>query len=82
MLTDYNFTKVDLNLASEVEGDAETSYEIYDFRAASTGHRQSARRCSRSRCAPGESLVGESDRRRRLVSGHKFTLEEHPADET
>ena len=83
VLTDYNFTKVDLNLASEVEGDAETSYEIYDFpgRYIDTGHgsERSTVRMESLR-AERDLLVGESDCRR-LVSGHKFTLEEHPRDD-
>lgn len=83
VLTDFNFTKVDLNLASEVEGSAETSFEIYDYpgRYADTGHgsdRSTVR--MESLRAERDLLVGESDCRR-FISGHKFTLDEHPRDD-
>ncbi len=83
VLTDYNFTKVDLNLASEAEGNAESDLEIYDFpgryRDTDHGAERSTVRMESLR-AERDLLLGEGDCRR-LASGHKFTLEEHPRDD-
>lgn len=83
MLRDFNFEKVDLDLGTHTDGSAETDLEIYDYpgRYADSDH-GSTRTSVRVEALRAERDLFSGDSNcRRLSSGAKFTLAEHPRDD-
>ncbi len=79
-LKDFNFKKTTVNLASQAEGNAESDLEIYDYPGRYVDTDLGSTRSNvliESLRAQRDLLCGESNARR-LASGHKFKLDEHP----